>query len=130
MTRALVFGGRDYQQQALLFARLDLIHQQRQITTLIEGGAAGADRLARQWALSRGIPVATYEADWDNTGRVGAVIRFTRHGKPYNAAAGGIRNQRMIDEGRPDLAIAFPGGVGTQDMLRRLYNTQIEVITA
>jgi hypothetical protein len=30
--------------------------------------------------------------------------------------AGPLRNQRMLDEGRPDLVVAFPGGGGTEDM--------------
>lgn len=127
--RLLVFGGRDYDNSTLLTVLLDHVHAERNVTLLIEGGARGADRLARRWALSRGIPVETYEADWDNLDRVGAVIRRNeKTGKFYDAAAGGRRNQRMIDDGRPDVAVAFPGGAGTDDMLRRLKKTQIEVI--
>jgi hypothetical protein len=31
----------------------------------MEGGATGADNLARRWALARGIEVAMYRADLD-----------------------------------------------------------------
>jgi hypothetical protein len=41
-----------------------------------------------------------YIADWNRLG----------------PGAGHIRNQRMIDEGKPDAAVAFPGGTGTADM--------------
>lgn len=50
-----------------------------------------------------------------------------RRGRPYNAKAGPDRNQRMIDEGRPDLVVAFPGGRGTADMIRRATEAGIEV---
>jgi hypothetical protein len=42
-------------------------------------------------------------------------------------AAGPIRNQRMIDEGKPDLVIAFPGGRGTADMVSRAKKAGIPV---
>jgi hypothetical protein len=31
--------------------------------------------------------------------------------------AGPIRNQRMLEEGKPDLVVAFPGGTGTAGMM-------------
>ena len=34
----------------------------------------------------------------------------------------------MLDEGKPDLVIAFPGGKGTADMARRAREAGIEVI--
>jgi predicted Rossmann-fold nucleotide-binding protein len=39
-----------------------------------------------------------------------------------------MRNQRMIDEGKPDLVVAFPGGSGTADMVRRAKRASIEVM--
>jgi len=33
--------------------------------------------------------------------------------------AGAIRNQEMIDEGKADGVVAFPGGKGTEDLVRR-----------
>ena len=37
--------------------------------TLIEGGAKGVDALAKAWAVSNGVPVETYKADWARYGR-------------------------------------------------------------
>lgn len=34
-------------------------------------------------------------------------------GRDYGKAAGAIRNQQMLDEGKPDLVVAFKGGRGT-----------------
>jgi hypothetical protein len=41
--------------------------------------------------------------------------------------AGPIRNQRMLDEHKPDLVVAFPGGRGTADMVRRARKSGVEV---
>lgn len=85
---------------------------QHGIAELAEGGAKGADELARQWAASRGVPVRTFEAHWHL----------------HDKAAGGIRNQRMLDEFKPDAVIAFPGGKGTADMVRRATAAGVRVI--
>jgi hypothetical protein len=53
--------------------------------------------------MVRGVDIRTFSADWDKLG----------------AAAGPVRNQKMLVEGRPDLVVAFPGGKGTADMVRR-----------
>ena len=100
--RLLVCGGRDYAGLATAFAVLDIINKSRPVSTVIEGGARGADRLGRQWADALRIPVVTYAADWD------------KHGK----AAGHIRNALMPSHGKPDFVVAFPGGAGTANMVR------------
>lgn len=45
-------------------------------------------------------------------------------------AAGPIRNQQMLDDGKPDLVVAFPGGKGTADMVRRARVAGIPTIEA
>ena len=82
-----------------------------EITHVIHGGSSGADALAGRWAHLASIPYTVYPANWE------------RHGK----AAGPLRNQRMLDEGKPDLVIAFPGGRGTADMVRRAKEAGVEV---
>ena len=101
--RILVTGGRGYADQALLFGVLDMQAEQSHVGAIIQGGAEGADRLARLWCHSRMVRYDNYPAEW------------RKHGK----AAGPIRNQQMIDEGRPTMVFAFPGGRGTADMVRR-----------
>src|SRR5690606_30354012 len=61
-------------------------------------------------ARELGWHVVAYPADW------------RRHGR----AAGPIRNQEMADAGA-DLCIAFPGGRGTADMVRRARAAGIPV---
>lgn len=101
--RLLVCGGRSYDDRERLFAALDLAAAKCGMSTLIHGGARGADRLAGEWAAARRIQETVYPAGWTEFGR----------------RAGPIRNQRMLDDGRPDGVVAFPGGAGTADMIRR-----------
>lgn len=109
--RILVTGGRDYADQAMLFGALDMQAEQSHVYTIIQGGAEGADRLARLWCHSRMVQYENFPADW------------RKHGK----AAGPIRNQQMIDEGNPTMVFAFPGGRGTADMVRRAKAAGIAV---
>lgn len=112
--RVLVCGGRDFADAAAIDRALNGLAKSAVIDCIIEGNARGADRLAGFWARKRGIPNLKFNADW------------IAHGK----AAGPIRNQRMLDEGRPDLVIAFPGGRGTADMVRRAREAGVEVVEA
>jgi YspA, cpYpsA-related SLOG family len=111
--RVLVCGGRDFSDADLLCRELDCIHAHTPISGIIEGGAAGADDLAAKWSAKTGLPQGVrFYADW------------AKHGR----AAGPIRNQRMLDEGKPDLVVAFPGGRGTADMVRRAKKAGVEVL--
>ena len=60
-----------------------------------------------------------YPAEWHKIDVPGAIIRYRPDGRPYNAAEGGWRNQRMLDHGKPALVLAFRGNRGTADMCRR-----------
>lgn len=110
--KVLVCGGRDYSDRERVNAVLDKLHTEATIETIIEGGARGADRLAREWALSLPVQVETYEADW------GA----------FGSFAGPMRNKVMLAEGEPDLVIAFPGSAGTRDMVRKARKAGVEVV--
>jgi len=134
--RLVVTGGRELTDADLVERALSAVHRKHGIRLLIEGGQIsgdrknkwdrwGADWLCRQWAEANGIEVLTFEAQWKDITAPGAVIREDRIGLPYNANAGPARNQRMIDEGKPDAAVAFPGGAGTADMCRRLDRAKI-----
>lgn len=110
--RLLICGGRKYTDAQKMYAFLDKIKEGMQIDAIIEGNAKGADRLAGFWARKNKIDNLKFPADWD------------KHGK----AAGFLRNQQMLDEGKPDLVIAFPGGNGTADMVRRAREAGVEVV--
>lgn len=111
MMRILVCGGRDFSDRAFIERTLTRLAKVESIDAVIEGNASGVDRIAGFWARQRDIPNLKFAADWEGLGR----------------AAGPIRNQRMLDEGRPDLVIAFPGGRGTADMVRRAKAAGVKV---
>ena len=97
--KILVCGGREYKDWEKIYSILD----KEKPTEIIEGGARGADTIAREWAKSRKVPYKTYPANWDK----------------YKKAAGPIRNQEMIDKEHPDKVLAFPdpNSRGTYDMI-------------
>lgn len=115
--RVLVCGGRNYRDRDHIHNTLCYLDAERgPITCIIHGAATGADHEGMIWAqlmaTARKVTHAPFVADWHE------------HGK----AAGPIRNQRMLDEGKPDLVLAFPGGRGTADMTRRARAAGIEVV--
>jgi hypothetical protein len=99
----LVCGGRWYSGRGL-WQKLDEFHNGTlgPITLVVEGGARGADKIGMEWAAAAGIACITYAADWS-----------------LGPKAGPLRNQRMLDDGRPDMVVAARGGVGTADMMAR-----------
>jgi hypothetical protein len=111
-TVILVCGGRAYRDKALLENYLDLFNKAHPVSIVIEGGALGADRLAREWAVKNGVHVATVNALWSR-------------GK----GAGHVRNRAMLAL-RPDYVIAFPGGRGTQNMMAQAERAWVRVIRA
>lgn len=107
--KILVCGGRDFLDRSRVCSALERLGVK--VTALIHGAARGADTLAANWAGSQGIPRKAFPADWSKDG----------------IAAGPIRNAKMLKEGQPDLVVAFPGGKGTWDMVRRARAAKVPV---
>jgi len=107
----LVCGGREYANKEFLYQILDKAHEATSITMIVHGAARGADKLAGQWAKERGLPVKEYPAFWDTERK----------------AAGALRNSRMLADANPDLVIAFPGGKGTADMVKKARSAGVPV---
>lgn len=129
MIRVLVFGGRNFTDEVRAFYVLDHYHAESGgFAVVIEGEADGADKLARAWAESRGVAVEPYPAAWDDLTTPPIVTRYRRDGTPYNVLAGPNRNTRMLREGKPTLGIAFPGGNGTADMIRKCHMAKVPVL--
>lgn len=110
--RLLVCGGRNFDQNSYLFRQLNKLNGVYHFTDVIHGGARGADTMAGDWARSVHLRATVFKADWDRLGN----------------RAGPIRNQQMIDEGKPQVVAAFPGGIGTADMIRRAKAAGLLVI--
>jgi hypothetical protein len=108
--RVLVCGGRDYADRDRVFSILDVAHAANPIIELIHGAATGADTLADEWARGK-VAIRAFPAPWELGRRAGA-----------------IRNQKMLNDGKPHLVIAFPGGAGTADMVRRAKKAGVPVV--
>ena len=101
--RVIVCGGREFADSEHVWRVLGDLDDIHGIEAIAHGGATGADSEAGEWAARMRNPVTVYRARWKQEGR----------------AAGPRRNQRMLDEFKPDAILAFPGGRGTADMVRR-----------
>lgn len=95
----LVCGGRDFDDYALL---RDVLEQLKPQMILHGGCPTGADPMASSWADSNAVHVAVVRALWDKHGR----------------AAGPLRNAAMLRL-CPDMVVAFAGGKGTADMVKK-----------
>jgi YspA, cpYpsA-related SLOG family len=100
--RLLICGSRSWTDETPIRAALERARPE----VVIHGAARGADTLAGRIAAELGCRVLPFPADW-SLGR----------------AAGVLRNQRMLDEGRPNWVIAFADDLrasrGTRDMVER-----------
>ena len=115
--KVLVCGGRDYNDYDTVAEWLIYFLRQYAAmsihTTIISGHARGADKLGERFAKVNECKLLIFPADWG------------KHGK----AAGPIRNQQMLDEGKPDLVVAFPGGNGTADMIKRSIKAKVRTVS-
>lgn len=124
--RVAVTGSRNYRDRARVFSVLDQVHAQTPITLLVHGDGTGADQLADDWAVSRGVERLRISAEWQNFVDGVVVVKHRADGSIYNAAAGPNRNQKIADR-KPDMLVHFPGGSGTQDMMGRARRAGIKL---
>lgn len=125
MPKILVCGGRNYNNKCVVYNTLYRICDNRgwnyepdsygnylPNVTIIHGGCkTGTDRLADEWAIVNWTGLKVCEAQWHLFGK----------------AAGPMRNELMLLHA-PDLVVAFPGGKGTADMIKRTKKAGFEVI--
>ena len=111
--KVLVCGGRDFKEVSFLEHALNEIDKEvGRISFIINGAAEGADRHSSTWARNHGIHYAEMPALWQYNGK----------------SAGPKRNNAMIECFNPDLIVAFPGGAGTENMVKLGHANNIEVI--
>lgn len=124
----MITGGRDYRDERRLYQILDAAVVRLDLTELLHGDCPdGADAMGKRWAILRGIPQILKPAKWDDLSHPDARIKRNRAGALYDANAGHRRNQEMVDL-RPKEVLAFPGGPGTRDAIRRARLAGIEPI--
>lgn len=113
--RILICGDRKWENQWSISIYLQKLPK-NQDTIIIHGKAKGADSLAGLIASTLDMKVIEYPANW----------------KRYGRAAGMIRNQQMLDEGKPKLVVYFHNDLdnskGTKDMVNRAIKAGIPVV--
>jgi hypothetical protein len=127
--RVLVCGDRHYDSEDYVHLRLDEqdARQPTGLSHIIDGTAAGADTFGYTWRMKRGRSGQRFRPHWrhDEGCEPGCV-------KPQGRKAGVLRNQQMLDEGKPDLVIAFHDNIaesrGTRDMINRSVKAGILTI--
>jgi len=115
--RLLVSGYRGYTDEAYIRAEIKEILQLYSVDakedhTIIHGGCpTGVDHVTDQIAKKEGWKIMVFPAQWK------------KHGK----AAGPIRNEQMVTEGNPDMALLFLSSQskGTKNMLSIIEKMQI-----
>lgn len=95
----LICGGRNFGDYAQFKAAMKNLPFTPSI--IVQGGARGADLLAKLWAKENNVHCAEVQALWQN-------------GK----SAGHERNAAMLLLG-VQYVIAFPGGAGTKNMIKK-----------
>ena len=122
--KVLVTGSRDWDDSFLVDVVLwGLFTRHAALFTVAHGAARGADTMAHNWVdlygSRLGASEARYPADWEKDGK----------------AAGPIRNQRMLDEFKPDLVVAFKNDMdpelkrgGTEHMVRIAKKAGVPVV--
>jgi hypothetical protein len=123
----MVTGGRDFEDLGFVFRTMDAVlkermsfyeigepHEHTPRPLIVHGDAKGLDTLVAKWAKNRGHAVLAVPAMWDL----------------LDKKAGILRNQQMLDWMKPDWLVAFPGGTGTMDMVRRATAARVSVIQA
>ena len=110
-----VSGPKDYTDSEFVYAELDkilsrIINRYNRRIHIVEGGAAGVDAIAKQYAISRNMLFTEVKAKWDKFGR----------------SAGPIRNGKMAE--MSDLCIAFyRGSKGTASVIQESLKQQKKV---
>lgn len=104
----IVTGSRSFSDGALLARCLGELEPD----LVVEGGARGADALAREWALAHGVTPITVHATWQS-----------------GLSAGPRRNALMLELFPGATVLAFPrGGSGTANCIAHALKRGMRVV--
>lgn len=107
--KCIIAGGRDYSVKNSDWDLVKDIVRHYKITEIVSGGASGADYFGECFAKKYGLELKKFNANWEK----------------YGKKAGPIRNRSMANY--TDYAILFPGGNGTESMIKemKIHNKKI-----
>lgn len=124
--KIIVAGGRDFKPTFKHQEWLEKILIDLRCEEVVSGGARGADKFGEEVARNLGIKVKVFNANWKEVeGKPEKELGHNEFGS-YWKIAGMVRNQEMIDYAK--CLIVFPGGKGTEDIIRRAQRKQFKII--
>lgn len=109
MRRIAVTGGRNFMNFLIIRKAFKEIHLNEN-DIIIHGGCTGCDQLCAEVAKEFKANIEEHPANWNKYGR----------------AAGPIRNEEML-KNNIDMLLAFRGGIGTDNCIKKAKELQIEV---
>ena len=95
----IIAGGRDFSSEPLLTDSLALCSWE--VSEVVSGRAAGADKMGEQWAQFNNIPISFFPAKWDQ----------------YGKSAGYKRNAQMAEYAQALIAFWDGKSKGTKMMI-------------
>lgn len=111
--RVLICAGRHYADTKMTRQVLDAYHRLRSIGVLIHGGSQYLGSEVEDWAREMAVDVVRYPPNWQ------------RHGKQAERH----RNRFMLQDSRPDVVIALPGGEDTEELASQAKTAGIHVLS-
>lgn len=129
-TRVLCCGDRNWQNFEIIRRELEKFPKD---TKIIQGCANGADKMSANIAKSLGLKLISASDNDDYINNPGFPANWDKYRKlGYVKAAGPKRNTQMLDEGKPDLVLAFHNDIenskGTKNMIEQAKKRGIKVI--
>lgn len=112
--KTIVAGSHRFDDFPLLRTYLDFFFHDQPPSIILSGGARGADKLGERYAISEGIAINLYPANWDK----------------YGVSAGYKRNEEMAKNGDRLIAFWDCNSIGTKHMieLAETYKLEIDIV--
>lgn len=113
----MVTGGREFSDKEAVAIALEPYANVGNI--LLSGGARGADALCERFWRGRELPLVVMPAPWQRMGRPAGPAR-----SHAMLAGNSIAPYAIL---KPDVLVAFPGGIGTRRAVERAKKLNIPV---
>ena len=108
-----IVGSRNFTDYDMFCRHVDEFVKNNHVTSIVSGGARGADSMAERWAHEHNVPIMVYHAEWTKYGR----------------SAGPRRNMKIVADSSYILAFPSKDGHGTQNTIAFASKKGIMVVT-
>jgi hypothetical protein len=129
--KLIIAGTRSFSDKKLLFKKvIEFIKENNPTSiTVISGMAQGADLLGKEFALYYGTGLIKMPAKWNDLNCPQVHIKYNKSGKPYNSAAGYIRNEEMAKIATHCIVFWDGKSKGTKNMIELANKYELKLKT-